>query len=569
MSEVFIPHPIRGMTLESNHIRAADGWARYIRNFLVTTAGLRVRGPQTLVQSLTQPATDVIVWHDREDDDYLWSDGVIRNAANGTVYTGTISSHPPYEGRFRNQVYLSYPGEATIARNGSTWGVFPFTLDTLTASEIAGSCSYRGRAFFWGTDATDGSQLIEYGGLTNIAGATTVYPMTHLLDGQTILFCEKVMLEDGTSTGEHLAVYCDGGRILLFSGDYPAANNWFLLATFDTTPALSKHAWVCVQGDILVMGEDFIFSTRQLLQGGSKAAQDNAISAPLARLYKQAAVRLKGWMGSGSNPVFPFGFFHKEQNAIIFTMGFAQDVMYSDETDQGILSWGTSETQWKGAGASSFYRRLQFVYSRDQNAFALWDVPQVQFPIRYETISNESIPVWCIGASVLKLDWTNSGGDYDDIVDAGPYTGGDANVPVEYVWTMPWFVERQFQNARITGLRPHLQRQFSADDIILSSIGIIAGGSDFPLGTYHGRFVRDDDAATSNLITNVYDLALESDNGNNVVAPLANVGMQEFFMAPTIRINEMGRNNEPNYDTVPQALEIFGMTVYFEPGGVR
>lgn len=555
--ELFIPHPVRGMTTENFYANPLEGWARFLRNWIVKVGSLRQRPCQTTEAALSQPggvSARYLIWHDHENNQYMWDNGLIENAAGTDLYTGTIQSYQPYEGRFKDQVYLSRSGQATIRRNGTSganWGTFPFTLDTLTSSEIRGSCGYRGRAYFWGTDATDGSEIIEYGPLDSISGNTAAFTIGAFLeDGETVKFCSAANIKGESSQLEMFCIYCDSGRVLVYSGDDPEANNWFFEGSYNMTPPLSEYAWAKVQGDILVMGEEYIYSTRAMYANASKAAEENSITAPIARLYQQAAelARLAQYpLGSFSNTDYPFAYFHEALNVVIFQLGFADDVMYSWDENQ----------------------RLQLVYCRETGGLAFWDVPQLRWPVKLHggNGADRKDPVWVYGKTVLRLSYRNTFST-DSVADLAGSAEFSQGPNVELVWSTPMLTA--LQNAQINGLRPSLQQDDLAQGSTfwITSCGVIGEGTDFELNDYQGTFIRDEDADINSLTSLTRTTPSGGIIAQTIISPELNVNLNAQHMHATYRINEMETSsvNPSLADTQTRRNEVFGMKIYYEQG---
>jgi len=527
-----------------------------------------MRGPQIEWKSLSfAPVGESIIWQDRAINDILFSDGKIY-AENGSVqYTGTIKTYPPYEGRFRDQIYLSYPGEAAIGSNAGTWGTFQYTLATLTTSEIAGSTSHRGRSYHWGTDATDSSEQIEVSGLDSVTGNTTAYAFTSFLDNGVILFCLSLNVTPGINAEDVFCIFADNGVVLVFGGDDPGANNWFLLAKFTMTKPLSKQAYTTAQGDAFIMGEEYIYSVREMFAGGSKAAEANSITVPIQQLYKQAAIRVQNY---GGDP-HPFGYFLKIENCLVFCMGFAADVMYSDDVDRGLSAPST----WEAATASNYYRRLQIVFNRDTGAISLWDIPQWKWPISEAADTDgDTYQIYGVGGSLMRYNWkqvivTPYGSDLI-ISDGGlALVGGLAvasgqltrQINVETVWSTSILANRAFKNAFPKQIRPLLQEDQA---LVITKCGIIGDGTDFQVGPYHGLFIRDEDT-NKNFLTSLVD----STQSDEIFAPLLNVGGNYQSMHVTLRLNEMTTDTTTPNDSGNRWVDIYGMNLYFEVGGPR
>lgn len=550
--EVFIPPPVRGMTTENFYVDPREGWARLLRNMVVKQGSVRSRGDQNIQVALTIPSgTPQIIWHDQANEQYLWSDGVVRDADGATVYTGTIQSHPVFEARFRDQVYLFHPAEAAIRKNNGTWTTFGYTLASLSASTVIGAVPYRGRFYFWG------GTTIEYGGLDAITGATVAYSIASFAEGGSILFCRVVTIESGLDSEDVFVAYLDNGLVLVFSGDDPGANNWLLIGSFRMTKPHGRLAFIDIEGDSIIMGEEYVYSTRDLFAQGSKAAAANNLSRPVQALYRQAVQQSIDHTSILVSPSFlesyPFAFYMKTENALVFVLGHARDIMNSDEAEWGLTG-------------SDYYRRLQFVYFRDTQAWAVWDIPQLQHPVKDVLDTGVSRPTWAKNAVIMHYDWTFTEYGEDELVAYSTLTLSSGHtlgnglkagfVEHEDVWSTPMFLDRALRNAQVVGIRPCFQQD---DGLYIDSCGVIGNGTDFILNEFHGSFIRDDSAAHHSL--SAYRFTATNDQ---IDSPRLNVNIQKQFVHATVRKGDMlDGNNSARW------TEYFGMTLYFTPGGTQ
>jgi len=548
--EIFWPAPIQGMVTENNYVQGPVQFARFLRNAIVSSGGIRQRHEQEFVTNMTAVASELTVWwNDYDDNEHLWSDGVIRTRTGTTVYTGTITNNVPYEGRFQDQIFLTFAGLAAIQKNGGTWGTFNYTLATLTASELAGAVDYKGRAYFWGTDATDDSRIIEYGALRAITGATTAYNITAFLQSdETILFCKAPTVEAGLQTGQVFVVYGDKGSVLIFDGDNPAS--WILTGRFLMPIPISRHSWLEIEGDIFVMSLEQIYSTRALFSTGTTSATENAITKPIQKIYQQIAQL--GQRRTREDPrVVNFGYYLKEHNALVFSLGYASDIMTSDDDE-----WTSSLT--------GKVRRLQLVYFRDTKAFALWDIPQFNWPVRNQKAVASFPPYvrWMSNRVIFQYEPT--GADYGiEPIEQGEDGSVFDSSQVEFVWTTPILTARAAQNAQVNGVRVFM---YQDDGPHISALGVIGNGGDLEIQSTM-LFLRDDDTSIGKISVVPVQQTVPYDQLQQLFAP---VGLQEFFHCATMRLNKLNKDAVALSDdrTSTRRTEVFGMTVYFTPGGI-
>lgn len=577
--ELQIPPPIRGMATEEAYLQQ-PGYARFLRNYLVQGSGIRQRPEQSVVTELTPPnAGDEIVWLDYKNEQVLWSDGDVYDLDTVLVSntsSSDLSDDRPFEVRFRDELYLCWPRDALapFKRSGTTWAAFPFTLATLTSTLIDGGCAYRGRVYFWGNQqsAPNTQPILEYGGLDSITGNTTAYDITSFCGGGTIRFARPVTIEQGLATSEVLVVYLNTGRVLVFQGDDPGANNWALTGRFEMTEPMGYFSFVDVEGDVIVLGRDYVYSTREMFTGGAQAAEQNSLIKPIRSLYKQLTRRARITASSGeasaASSECAFGYFLEEENTILLCLGNAADAMYSDDTTYGLAAPASWEV---GATVTNYFRRIQVAYCRDTGAVSLLDIPNFSNPVNdYTDSSGERYTYYGFGECILQLDFelTLNGKDelcendrYSTLSLSGGHTlsdGGNGQYSnIECVWSTPVF--KQLKNVRVTGVQPSVKQE---NGLVISSCGVIGNESDLELKRLFGLFIRDEDATYNSLDT--YNVS----TADILDAPvLEDVGMQKQYMHATIRINEMGTSSAALDRTGTKFTTLQGMSIFYEPGG--
>ncbi len=556
--ELFIPPPTRGMYSDNILVPPTEGFAQLLRNVSIGSGSIRFRPGTAHEGGVASPLTGhEVSWHGNST--WLWTDGRFRDSVANTIYASALTSRPVYEGRFRDRIYLSFPGQATAAYTGSTWGAFPFTLATLSSSEIAGSVSYRGRAYFWGSDASAANaQFIEYGGLDSVSGNTTALAINRFMRNQTILACKTFTVEQGLTTGEVFVVYGNQGLVLVFTGDDPGATNWFLAGVYQMSNPISKHGFVEVQGDIMVMSREYIYSMRALFSGGTQAAQENALTNPISLLYRGAIDTFL----TDYETFPPFAFYMPQENALVFSVGKASNIM-----------WVGDQAEW---GDGWDYRQLQFVYYRQHKAWVVWDVPQLKWPVREDAFGQLYYYVNNLQASFNYggLQDIQTGYDvvyrYDalETVDTALFdsfsVGGQTNyrksLPHEVVWRSTISMRPEHRNARVSTVTPIIRNEDRSPGI--AKAGVIGSGADYTKDLRNGAYIQDTSVDSEMC---AYGDAFENEDASSLTgikAPEIEAGLDAETFHISLRFNEMGT---PAQDTDDPTVDVFGIVVNYVP----
>lgn len=361
-----LPLPIKGLnTVAPFNIDINSGFARELTNYYFENGKLYIRPKCDNYVTNTNYLSRAVHWFDIVGNDIyaILNNGDIRNLTTSTGAT-SIGGTPAFNATTVKQASLDLVIgclEPRLAAN-------PFTACTITpiaitVNTISSACSHKSRLYM-----ASGSD-IEYSpvGLNNTTWTMEgSFPLASLLDGQTILRMFSVTVNPNVTTENILVIFGTGGRILVYSGEYPNASNWTLTAKFDMPTPISNVGFVEIDGDIFVATNKYAYWLRDLFTGGAQTAYENSPSRPIENLWTSCQ-----WSANRNLPEVSHAFYDQITDSII--------VQCSE------LNTLIQIANYENEGA-------YFVYSRKYKAWSLWLMTPLFTPVRYNS-PTDSAPI--------------------------------------------------------------------------------------------------------------------------------------------------------------------------------
>jgi hypothetical protein len=418
-----IPLPLRGLTTVYPDVPLDSGYARELTNVLLRDGRVKLR-PSCRNFYSTTTNRGHLKWFSigsSASNSYgIINDGTIYRLSGdqtpgsigGIVHDlATSSKHVSIELVFglREPRLADYPFTA--------WN---FTTIGIAATEITTGCSHKGRLF-----VTDGSG-IEYSELGAVAGPMFgTLPISANMAGQEVVRMFSATVQQGLGSDNVLAVFGNGGRVLIYSGEYPDHPNWQLVGKFDMEAPNGRASFVQVDEDVMVGTGRYCYWLRDLFAHGPAFAHDNRPSAPIENLWQRLI-----WYQPSFDPDLPeqsHAFYIKEIDAIAFQ---CSEANIADRYSLALIG-------------SYFNEGAYLVYFREYKAWALWLMTPLFQPTRL------------VGQAVVGTDYhsttkymsTSFITDRRSIVE--PTT-----VPIEATWKTPYLRRVDGQYTSVKGVRP-------------------------------------------------------------------------------------------------------------------
>lgn len=511
-----VPLPILGLnTVEAFSLPWESRYAREFTNFMLYNGRVQVR-PAFRSQVYNSSFTaNPVHWFDKTStpDWYaILSDGKIRKLSDGTGAT-TIGGSPAYNATVCKHVSLELVigcREPRLTTNPFT--AWTITTATVTATDIRAACSHKGRLYVFNSNTAEYSSI---GQITGAMPAGQTFSFSEFLDGQSILRAFSVTVQPGDQSQNVLAVFGSGGRVLVYSGDYPGSATWALIGKFDMPTPISNVGFVEVDGDLWVSTQSYPYWFRDLFSGGAQTAYANSPGRAIENIWSGVF-----WASSVALPEVSHSFYDPRLDAVI---------TQCSEKSSGYINLGTiAEYQNEG---------LYFVYLRKYRAWAVWYATPMFAPFVY--------PYGTAYNGEIKTI------SYTDIVDQ--YDGSNT-IDIESSWKTPYFASAG-PGAKVNGVRVFFENTVSG---YFDKVRVIFDRSDYnsALGWYTQSMVTQ--VNPGNYGDSVNDAVAKSFNQYNPLIGASGIGGK--FSIQFTQKRKSGSSSS-------QLQSIYDANVYLQPGG--
>lgn len=158
--------------------------------------------------------------------------------------------------------------------DGTSWTTPAIT--NVTSSTLDFVTSHKSRLWFVQKNTTKAWYLPT----SSIAGAAVAFELgERFTDGGKLVGIGSVSRDGGSGSDDYLAFVSSHGQVAVFAGDDPAsANTWTLVGVYNAAPPVGNRSLANVGGDLAILTESAIVSTRQLMAGGQAAAERQSIT---------------------------------------------------------------------------------------------------------------------------------------------------------------------------------------------------------------------------------------------------------------------------------------------------
>lgn len=414
--------PVRGLnTIEPLTIDWNSGFAREFTNYVLYNGRVYVR-PAIRRDTYNSNLNEGIVWFDVTTKSSGWyvitAGGNIRKLSDNSGASG-IGGTPSYNATQCKHssldlvIGLREPRAVT-----NPFGAWSFTTLGITATDIRAACSHRHRLYVCNANT------IEYSTIDAITGTMDgSFSLASLLDGQNILRMFSVTISPADTTQNVLAIFGDGGKVLVYQGDYPNSANWSIIGKFDMPRPPTNVMFLEIDGDIFVGGRDYAYWFRDLFNGGAQAAYLNSPSAPIQNIWQGSA-----WTSNSS--------VHYNRYLDAIVVHYANVSQYVPPIDYSAIA------------AFNTYTQISFAYFKRYKAWAVWLSPwSFQWPVIADGVTT--------GSNLYGVN-SNSGifvSTPGSIVDQFSLAGVSADHSIEATWKTPYYPEKdrghKLSNARV------------------------------------------------------------------------------------------------------------------------
>lgn len=440
--------PLAGLNTREPFIAFDSGYARELTNYAIQNGALQMRpGVQRIYQDALSTRS---YWMSTNALPIVINSAFDRiNLASGTNLGALDPATTGYQAMPTRVKHVSLDlviGIGTPRNSINPFGAWGFTPIAITATAISSACSHKGRLYY-----CDG-QTIEYSDVGQIAGAITVgntFPVSRLMQGETVIRLFSVTALPGNYTSSIFVIFGNGGRVLVYQGDYPNSPSWELIGDFKMTEPISELGFVEVNGDIFVATSSYAYWFRDLFTADAETAYRNRPSKAIDNLWQTVL-----W-GSSTLITDSHCFYLPFLNAVI-----AQCSQYTVDPPFNVEIAGYDNIT------------CYFVYSLEYKAWSLWFSQPFFYP--------------AIDMGLYVAGFNSDGGVVQYLNQAGWDDGQailDPRINTTTSWKTPYYYPQAGKNRQLSGVKPYFRNQQNGQ---LSLIQAIYDLSDYnaPFGFY-------------------------------------------------------------------------------------
>jgi hypothetical protein len=191
----------------------------------------------------------------------------------GNIITGSVDGQLRWQSLNINDkiVFVCDAAFAPYQWDGTTFGAVTISGTGLTATDLSGVTSYKGRAVYW----SEGANSFWYGAAGAYAGAMTEFPIDFVTQrGGGIREIVTWTRDSGDGMDDWFVILMDTGETLVYTGDDPSSN-FTLQGVFQLGEPLSIRGSCNLASDRIIVTRDGYINLSSALQQGRIAAIGN------------------------------------------------------------------------------------------------------------------------------------------------------------------------------------------------------------------------------------------------------------------------------------------------------
>ncbi len=518
--------PMLGLNTVNPYVDFNSGYARELTNYAILNGKL-IKRPAVRIHTASLIDARNAIWFDPNTNNAIARNGDIFTVTTDVV-TGTIGAGTYYtratRAKHRSLDLIFGVGVPRTAISPFT--AWSFTTVSMTATNIIAGVSHKGRLY-----VTDGTS-IEYSPVAAISGAMTAnVNLTELLDNQKIIKLASLTVQTGNQAENVFVLFCDGGKVLIYQGDYPASQTWYLIGKFDMPAPVGNQGFVEIDGDIFVATDRYGYWVRDLFAGGAQSAYFNSPTLPIENMWQT-----QSW-GSYND-------YLNREHSHVFYIPVIDAIVCQCKQQQGAL-----DTKIADYGNEAIY----FVYFRKYKAWSIWFMSPFFAPV-VQDANNGTLYAMSYGNIIYQLQCTR---DYADVGSAD----ADEQVPsafkkIETSWKTPYFEAFAGKINKVTGVRPYFADSTAGK---FNKIRVIADFSD--LNAPYGFFAQ---STVPPLLPAKYaDTSI-----NEVYNPSNHYGIASSITLQGGAISLQLTQSDTSTATTNHLQAITGVAIYVDDGGI-
>ena len=270
MGVVTIPAPFGGINTRDAAVGLPQNYATILINWIPGPGYISTRGPTTQANAGVGTNIYSINTHPNGDTLLGTSAGAIWEMGGGAALVTGLNGTDWHGNIFQDRTILCSGFDTPRIYDGSAIATGSYSGSGLTASNLYGSITFKGRVYYWEA----AQRFFWYAAAAAFQGALSKYDVSTFCRtaGYIVSMCPMTN-DGGNGPDDYLAILFSSGEVLMFQGDDPgSATSWQMIGSFLTAAMTGRRCWAIVGSATLVVTKQGVVDLAKALAVGPSDA---------------------------------------------------------------------------------------------------------------------------------------------------------------------------------------------------------------------------------------------------------------------------------------------------------
>lgn len=253
MPVITLPVPTGGINNRDAQVGLPPQFASGLENWIPGNGFLQTRGPTVTLNSGSAWGAGVISINGHPDGDVIIgvAGGSLWRVGAGSAEVTGLNSADFHGNVFSDRLILCSGFDTPRIWSGSAMSTGSYTGTGLTATNLYGSLTFKGRVLYW----ENGQRFFWYAAAASYQGTLSKYEVSQFCrSAGTIVSMCPLTIDGGNGPDDMLAILFSSGEVLLFQGDDPGdVNAWQMVGSFQLQEIVGRRCWAQLGSSTIVV----------------------------------------------------------------------------------------------------------------------------------------------------------------------------------------------------------------------------------------------------------------------------------------------------------------------------